>query len=415
MTKDKDELPLQKSGQEVPKLVEKITDVREVVPVGFSEMVADYFGVDRARAESALTKATECILRAANSEQERDVLRGFIEAAVRRLPKLQKNRANEYVHGTGTDAFYGILMSGGIIRRGSEFGGADVEMGHTLAETEAGERETYISLSDNQPMGYALSYFYARGFMGPETRQNLALDANRVNGSNVVLEQWDALSQVERDRLRSEYGFSREKLASASERPHSFNPSVERNKVFVYQTVLERLRDGKIDGPDVDMPPGGEIHQLVGKRANVELVNILLKKIRLEQQKYPDMNVEEKIVEYEGLLHRTMQRLDAFDALSPEEQRRKVEQNPVIFIIDKDRVASAQRTVTVAGQERPIHPSGQEVRAYADIGLDAITEIQAPAKILSEIKGAIGDRDIRLVPLELYEVERVIAKNVYEQ
>ena len=281
--------------KQIERPVEKVIDAREVVQEGFSEMIANYFHVDKARAELALNKATECILRTASNEQERDALRGFIATAVRRLPELQKNRANEYVHGTGTDALYGILKPGGIIRRGSEFGGADVEMGHELAKTETGERETYISLSDNQPMGYALSYFYARGFIGSETQQNLAIDADQVNGSNVVLEQWDVLPQVERDRLRSEYGFSRQNLANASERPHYFNPSVERNKIFVYQMVLERLRNGKIDGPDVDIPPGGEIHQLVGRITNAKIINILLKKIRLEQEKYSDMNLEEKI------------------------------------------------------------------------------------------------------------------------
>ncbi len=317
-----------------------------------------------------------------------------------------------------------------MVRGGTGFGGADVEMGHELSKTESGKREKYISVSENQPMGQALSYFYARGFERPETK-SLVFDANDINNSNVILEQWDALPKKEQKRLQEEYKFSREKLESIAERPHYFNPIVEKEKLFIYKRVVDTLQGGEI--PDVSSGDdlNYEIHHLIEKMPNNKIIDKIFAKIKNEKEQYPDTSNEKFISEYKELFTQTERRLQEFEKLSIEEQNQKTNQNPVLLTLEKSKIdAMAKKTfIDKNEKEKPIHPSQQEARIYGDIDLLAISAIQAPEEILSKIQKAIDSKikdtddhkikahlkNIKLVPLELYEVERVIRKKVNEK
>lgn len=381
-----------------------------------------YFGNQAEQINNAIVEATKKILAHAETQADREHLIGLIKesSSYWTEAELQKQK-NEFVHGTGSNALFGILRQGKIVRRGDEFGGADIVMGHEIAKTETGEREPYISVSENQPMGFSLSYFYAKGFGRRET-QNLAIDADEINGSNSVLESWDATPIEERQRLQNEYGYTRERLAAVSERQHYFRQEIEREKLFIYQHILDTLNSNQVINVPDGIDNSGEIEQLIGKSPNIDVLNVIYANIISNKKKWPGSDNSHYIKKYQKLLDRTQNQLKRFEELSPEEQQRKTHQYSVILTLDKSRItARAEKTKKDEnGRERPIHPSEQETRIYGDIDIEAVTAIQVPEANIDEVKKqieAVTDLElknklnkIRIIPLELYEVERVVKK-----
>ncbi|PLX26890.1 hypothetical protein C0583_05570 [Candidatus Parcubacteria bacterium] len=400
----------------------------EIIDYSQSPELQEMFNCDQGKLKTAATSAFEKILSRAESNSDKQHLKNLIAESGKYMSEKSKSRENEFIHGTGTDALFGIIEQGKIIRRGAEFGGADVEMGHKIDKTESGERETYISVSENQPMGMGLSYIYARGFARPETIDKLSIDANQINQSNSALEQWDALPKEEQLRLQKDYGFSRELIEGVSERPHYFEPPIEENKIFVYQSVLDNLKNKNIPKAPDEMTKVKEVHHLYGKTTNIEIIEKIMTNIASEFKKWPNTDINDLIATYEDKLKRTQSRLQQYNNLTPEEQKRKTHQLPVILTIKKEGIQNVRETKKVQGKELPIHPSEQERRIYGDIDITNISEIQVPENIITEVKAKIEEKikqtndpmivehlkNIKLLPLEFYEIERVVQKQVNE-
>ncbi len=405
-------------------LTESASIENEVINYDQLSELEKIFNCDQKKLKPAINSAFEKILSKAEPEKDKEHLKKLITESEKYISEKQRNKDNKFVHGTGTDALFGIIEKGKIIRRGSEFGGADVEMGHQIDKKD-GKNETYTSVSENQTMGMALSYFYARGFARPETINTLNIDANQINQSNVVLEAWDNLSEKEQKRLNKEYNFSRETLEKISERPHYFEPAIEEDKIFVYQSILERLKNNKLPkAPEkyIKMP---EVHHLYGNVTNNEIIEKIMLAISSALKKYPD-SIESFVNDFENKLERTKSRLEEYKKLSPNEQKRKTHQLPVILTIKKEGIKNFQKTKIENGTEKPIHPSGQERRIYEDVDIKNISEIQVPEKIIPELKRKIKEKidstkdpetsehlkNIKIVPLEFYEIERIVRKEV---
>lgn len=391
----------------------------------YSKSIAEYFNCSSDNIEKSLTKTMELILSDVSGAKERENLLDLMQDYLKKNQESKDLKKEQFVHGTGTDALFNIIEKNGMKRRGSKFGGGDVIMKHQIDQIENKERASYVSVAENTPDGFDIAYFYAKGFQGPETN-SLKINADKINQSNVILEGWDNLTEEKKKELKEKYGFSREGLAKISERSHFYQPEIEKEKITIYKLFLERLKSGKIP-KNTEKIYNKEFHHLIGKIPNNEIVEILLEGVAQELADYPDTNISTIVNEYERQLDEAENTLKEFKNLSPEEQEEKLNQNPVIIYLSKNKINKIKGTrLTENGEEVPIHPSEQERRIYEDIDLSVITDIQAPQAVLEKVRekltiklGSTKDekikealKNIKLIPLEFAEIERILRKHI---
>lgn len=398
---------------------------REKLVGQFSEL-ADYFGCEKRELDLAVQETTEKVIAGAETEEEKQHLLDLIKSAAEYFRVSEKVKDQQYVHGTGTAGLKGIIESGKLTPGGEQISGADQMMAH---QTEG----SYVSLSENADMGYALSYGYARGFTSPNTSRDQLIDANVINGSNAYVESWDGMSAEEQENMRVEFAkrgvdMNRKFLDQVVERPHYFNKSIAHEQLNLYQLVIDDIQqDRRPEVPD-NTPATGEVLDLIGKENINELRNRIWAKIYDELKQYPDTSKERLLGEYQSIFDKIKKRLDRFESLPEERQELESHQYPVVLVIDKEALnaSNIKKTTNVNGQEVSIHPSGQEARVYQDIDLTAISEIQTPEVAIPQIREWIQKKidstedaelkshleNIRLTPLELHDVERVIKKEL---
>lgn len=412
---------IKQQKQEIPSEISE-SEIEEIAK-NFSEdqKISENFSCTKEKLSEAIKKATAEILSTAKNEIDKGHLEYLIENSLLNISQSFDKRDNQYVHGTGTDALFNILKEGNIKIRGNEFGGADVEMGH---KTDG----SYISVSENTSMGKSLSYFYSRGFENASTR-GFQINADVINGSNAVLEQWDALTEEEKNKLEKEYNFSREGLESIEKRSLYFNPNTEKQKIEIYKMVINALENNRIPNISDNIGTDGEIQHLIGPGTNNEpAYNKIFAKIKEEIKRYPNTPINKFIDEYNELFLRTKNRLDEFTKLPVEEQNQKVNQFPVVITLEKNKINSDISTTRILedGREVPIHPSEQEVRIFGSVDLSAISEIQIPEELISKVQIIISEEikksndpetkkhleSIKIIPMEFYEVERIIQNKI---
>jgi len=419
-------------GPKTPELSPEI--VEQIIAEADPKKIASFFECTEQEIVPAVSAAIEKIFSAAGAA-DRPQIEGLVRQALRHLEELSQLQADQLIHGTGTDALYRIIRDGKMIPGGAGLGGADTAGGH---KTEG----SYISVSQNSNMGYALSYVYAKQFESTKTKGDWEINADSINNSNAAVESFDSIPAGERQRIIDIFEtrgvkVTREYLEKNTDRPLYFDRHLAEEKILLYQQIVRDIEDNwdKVisQGPNADAITDDEIDTLLlNPKATIDPIRRRLwSNIRRETWENGSSEDKEYLLKtYQGRLANFEKQLSAFESLDPDEQQRQEEQHAVIIIIDKS--AMGEKKLESAkeknGELEPIHPSGKEIRVHGDIELSAVSAIQAPEKELPEIEKWIKERisatadeaererlsGIKLIPLELYEVERVIRKELNE-